>query len=59
MWLCRVQGKFSRSVSLEVLDVGLNRVRKVFKLCELGCVGCEFSQGKKDFMLSEVKSNAD
>ena len=49
MWLCRVQGKFSRSVNLEVLDVGLNRSRKVFSSFELGCVGCEFSQGKERF----------
>ena len=49
MWLCRVQGKFSRSVNLEVLDVGLNRASKVFSSSELGCVRCEFSQGKERF----------
>ena len=58
MWLCRGQGKFSSSVNLDVLDVGLNRASKVFSSSELGCVGCEFSQGKENFILSEVKSDA-
>ena len=37
-------------MNLEVLDVGLNRSSKVFSSSVLGCVGCEFSLGKKDFM---------
>ena len=36
-------------MNLEVLDVGLNRASKVFSSSELGCVGCEFSQGKERF----------
>ena len=49
MWLFREQGEISRSVNLDVLDVGLNRSSKVFSSSVLGCVGCEFSQGKERF----------
>ena len=43
MWVFREQGKFSSLLNLDVLDVALQRARKVFKLCELGCVRCGFS----------------
>lgn len=49
MWVFKERRKFLGSVNLEVLDVGLNRARKVFSSFELGCVGCEFSQGKERF----------
>ena len=59
MWLCRVQGKFSRSVNLEVLDMGVNRARKFSALLNLDVLDLRFLRVKKDFMLSEVKSDAD
>ena len=45
----RDQGKFSGSVNLEVLDVALQRAGKFFKLCELGCARCGFSETKESF----------
>ena len=49
MWLCREQENFSSSVNMDVLDVGFQRERKVFKLCELGCARCGFSETKEIF----------
>ena len=47
----RDQGKFSGSVNLEVLDVALKSERKVFKLCELGCARCGFSETKESLQV--------
>ena len=51
MWLCREQGKFSSFVNLDVLDVGFQRARIVFKLCEHGCARCGFSESKESFQV--------
>ena len=49
MWLCREQGNFSSFVNLDVLDVGFQRAKKVFKLCELGGARCDFAESKEIF----------
>ena len=51
MWLCRVRGKFSSSVNMDVLDVGFERARKDFKLCELGCARCGFLESEEIFQV--------
>ena len=59
MWIFKEQRKFSRSVNFEVLDVGLNRQAKFSALLNLDVLDVSFLRVKKDFMLSEVKSDAD
>ena len=51
MWVFRDQGDFSGSVNLEVLDVALQRAGKFFKLCELGCARCGFTETKESFQV--------
>ena len=49
MWGLREQEKISSSVNLDVLDVGFQRARKVFKSSELGCARCGFAESKESF----------
>ena len=49
MWVFRDQGKFTSSVNFDVLDVALQRGRKVFRFCELGCVRCGFTETRESF----------
>ena len=51
MWLFREQGEISSFVNLDALDVGFQRARGNFKLCELGCARCGFSESAGTFQL--------
>ena len=47
----RKQRKISSFVNLDVLDVGFQRAKKVFRIWELGCARCGFSETKDSFQV--------